>query len=49
MACLSTLGVVRPEILVELASDTDHHARAAAIRQLRFWHELSTRSGMRFF
>ena len=39
MACLSTLGVVRPEILVELASDVDHHARAAAIRQLRFWHE----------
>ena len=39
MACLSTLGAVRPEILVELASDVDHHARAAAIRQLRFWHE----------
>ena len=39
MACLSTLGVVRPELLVELASDTDHHARAAAIRQLRYWHK----------
>ncbi len=39
MACLSTLGVVRPELLVELASDTDHHARAAALRQLRYWHE----------
>ena len=38
MACLSTLGVVRPELLVELASDTNHHARAAAIRQLRYWH-----------
>ncbi|MBT3212050.1 MAG: sulfatase-like hydrolase/transferase [Planctomycetaceae bacterium] len=39
MACLSTLGTVRPEILVELASDDDHHARAAAIRQLRYWHK----------
>lgn len=39
MACLSTLDAVRPEVLVELAADDDHHARAAAIRQLRYWHE----------
>jgi len=38
MAALSTLGVVRPALLAELAGSEDHHARAAAIRQLRFWH-----------
>jgi putative heme-binding domain-containing protein len=38
MAALATLGEVRPELLVELAASSDHHARAAAIRQLRFWH-----------
>jgi len=39
LAALSTVGEVRPELLVELAASDDHHARAAAIRQLRFWHE----------
>jgi len=39
MAAFSTIGVVRPALLAELASSDDHHARAAAIRQLRFWHQ----------
>ncbi len=37
-AC-STLGRPRPHLLLDLAGSTDHHARAAAIRQLRFWHD----------
>jgi putative heme-binding domain-containing protein len=44
MWALSTTGEVRPKLLRSLASATDHHARAAAARQLRFWHtELSDR------
>ena len=39
MACLSTLGVVDQRFLLSCI-DVDHHARAAAIRQLRFWHNL---------
>jgi putative heme-binding domain-containing protein len=39
MWALSAIGVVRPALLVELASAADHHARVAAVRQLRFWHE----------
>jgi putative heme-binding domain-containing protein len=39
MWALSSIGAVRPSLLVELAAADDHHARAAAIRQLRFWHE----------
>ena len=38
MAALSTIGVVRPDLLEELAASDDHHARAAAVRQLRCWH-----------
>jgi putative heme-binding domain-containing protein len=38
MVALSTIGVVRPELLEELAASDDHHARAAAVRQLRYWH-----------
>jgi putative heme-binding domain-containing protein len=36
---LSTVGAVRPNLLAALAAADDHHVRAAAIRQLRFWHE----------
>ncbi|MFM8890149.1 MAG: PVC-type heme-binding CxxCH protein [Planctomycetia bacterium] len=39
MWALSTLGVSRPELLAGLATAGDHHARAAAVRQLRYWHE----------
>jgi putative heme-binding domain-containing protein len=39
MWALSTIGAVRPELIAALAASPDHHARAAAIRQLRFWHE----------
>ena len=39
MAAYSTVGVVRPEALQTLAASDDHHARAAAMRQLRYWHE----------
>lgn len=39
MAAFSTIGAVRPELLLQLAASDDHHARAAAMRQLRFWHE----------
>jgi putative heme-binding domain-containing protein len=39
MWALSTIGVVRPSLLLDLFAADDHHARAAAIRQLRFWHE----------
>ena len=35
----STIGAVRPALLAELASHGDHHVRAAAVRQLRFWHD----------
>ncbi len=38
LAACSTIGVIRPALLVDLAASDDHHARAAAIRQLRFWH-----------
>ena len=38
MWAASTVGTPRPAWLVELAGSADHHARAAAIRQLRFWH-----------
>ena len=37
MAAFSTIGVIRPALLTQLAESSDHHARAAAIRQLRFW------------
>ena len=36
---LSTVGAVRSNLLRELLASDDHHARAAAARQLRFWHE----------
>lgn len=39
MWAFSTLGQPRPDLLLDLAGSADHHARAAAIRQLRFWHE----------
>ncbi len=39
MWAVSSIGEVRPGLLAELAAAADHHARAAAIRQLRFWHE----------
>jgi len=39
MWAMSTIGAVRPALLLELFGSSDHHARAAAIRQLRFWHE----------
>jgi putative heme-binding domain-containing protein len=38
MAAFSTIGVVRPDLLEELAASDDHHARAAGVRQLRYWH-----------
>lgn len=38
MTAFSTIGEVRPTLLAQLAASDDHHARAAAIRQLRFWH-----------
>ena len=38
LAACATIGVIRPTLLVDLATSDDHHARAAAIRQLRFWH-----------
>lgn len=37
LAAYSTIGELRPAVLAELAASEDHHARAAAIRQLRFW------------
>jgi putative heme-binding domain-containing protein len=53
MWALSTVGAVRPELVAALAGSTDHHARAAAIRQLRFWqgalpdrHELLARAAV---
>jgi putative heme-binding domain-containing protein len=39
MWALSTVGVVRPELVATLAGSADHHVRAAAIRQLRFWYD----------
>jgi len=36
---LATIGAVRPALLADLVSSDDHHVRAAAMRQLRFWHE----------
>jgi putative heme-binding domain-containing protein len=39
MWALSTIGVPRPALLVELFGSDDHRARAAAVRQLRHWHE----------
>jgi putative heme-binding domain-containing protein len=39
MWALSTVGVVRPELLAGLAGSADHHVRAAAIRQLKFWQD----------
>ena len=44
MAAFSTIGVIRPTLLVQLAASHDHHARAAAIRQLRFWFSEIPRS-----
>ena len=51
MWAFSTIGVPRPALLVELSAANDHHARAAALRQLRFWqaavpdrHELLDRA-----
>jgi putative heme-binding domain-containing protein len=38
MWAVSTFGQPRPELLLQLFASGDHHARAAAIRQLRFWH-----------
>lgn len=38
MWALSTIGEPRPALLVELLAAADHHARAAAVRQLRFWY-----------
>ena len=39
MWALSTVGAKRPALVAALAGSTDHHVRAAAIRQLRFWHD----------
>jgi arylsulfatase A len=39
MWALSTIGVVRPELVAMLAGSADHHVRAAAIRQLKFWQD----------
>jgi putative heme-binding domain-containing protein len=33
-----TIGAVRGELLRELLRSGDHHARAAAVQQLRYWH-----------
>jgi putative heme-binding domain-containing protein len=38
MAAFSTIGVERPALLRSLAASDDHHARATAVRQLRYWH-----------
>lgn len=38
MWAFSTLGSIRPDLVLDLFACTDHHARAAAIRQLQFWH-----------
>jgi putative heme-binding domain-containing protein len=35
---LRTVGASDPELLRELLASTDHHARAAATQQLRYWH-----------
>jgi putative heme-binding domain-containing protein len=33
-----TIGATNTAVLRELLASTDHHARAAAVRQLRYWH-----------
>jgi putative heme-binding domain-containing protein len=33
-----TIGAVNTELLRELLTADDHHARAAAVQQLRYWH-----------
>jgi len=38
MWALSTVGSVRPDLLVALFGSADHRVRATAIRQLRYWH-----------
>jgi azurin len=51
MWALSTVGAERPGLVAALFGSADHHVRAAAIRQLRFWqgsqadrHELLARA-----
>ena len=38
MWAFSTLGSIRTDLVLDLFACADHHARAAAIRQLQFWH-----------
>ncbi len=33
-----TIGAVQPELLRDVLAAEDHHARAAAVQQLRYWH-----------
>jgi azurin len=41
-----TIGVERPALLAELITCEEHHARAAATQQLRYWHAAFADDGL---